>query len=122
MQKSEIRVGHDYVLRERRVPNAPIQRVRVLQHVRGSKWKAEWIEPNKGLTDYVESKNLVVLWKDRKPFFRDQESESQLRADNERGGHVNDSPVDNALSSIFESVGERELSFYRGVLSGSPEA
>jgi hypothetical protein len=45
MQKSEIEVGKDYALRESRKPDALLQRVRILQFVRGKKWKAEWIEP-----------------------------------------------------------------------------
>ncbi len=38
------------VLREK--PSAPLRHVRVTEHVRGNKWKAEWIEPKAGLTDY----------------------------------------------------------------------
>ena len=37
-----------------RQPGAPMQRVRILEHVRVSKWRAEWIEPNPHLKDYVE--------------------------------------------------------------------
>ncbi len=55
MQKAEITPGQEYALRETRASSSPFQRVRVLQHVRGTKWKAEWIEPNLGLVDYVES-------------------------------------------------------------------
>ena len=35
---------------------------------------------------------------------------------------VEDSSVSNALYEVFESVGEKGVSFYRGVLEGSPEA
>lgn len=97
-------------------------RVKIIQHVRGKKWKAEWIDPNPGLVDYIESKNLVVRWKEQKAFFRDEERAHQLRADNERHGYKENSPLANVLYQVFESLGENDLSFYRGVLSGRPDA
>ena len=54
--------GAQYALWEKR--DAPVQRVRVFEHVRGGKWKAEWIEPNPGLVHFVESAHLVCAWKD----------------------------------------------------------
>ena len=70
MQKSEIQAGQKYVLREGKDPEAPLQRIKILQHARGKKWNAEWIDTNPGLVDYIESQNLIVHWKDRKAFFR----------------------------------------------------
>jgi hypothetical protein len=75
MQMVEIKVGEEYGLREAQQPGSAMQRVRILEHIRGTKWRAEWIEPNPGLKDYVESKHLVVRWKERKVFLRDEESE-----------------------------------------------
>ena len=37
------------------LPGVPFQRVRVIEHVRRNKWKVEWIDPDPGLVDYVES-------------------------------------------------------------------
>ena len=51
MQKSEIQIDQEYVLREEKDPNVPLQRVKIIQHVRRKKWKAEWIDPNPGLVD-----------------------------------------------------------------------
>jgi hypothetical protein len=113
---------HRYVLREGKGADAPFQRVKIIQHVRGKKWKAEWIDPNPGLVDYIESQNLLVRWKDRKAFFQDEEKARQLRADNEKHGFDDDSPVDNAVTQVFESIGEKEVHYYRGILSGSLEA
>jgi hypothetical protein len=31
------------------------------KHIRGNKWKAEWVDPNPGLVHYVESGQLVCL-------------------------------------------------------------
>ncbi len=121
MQKSEIKVGEEYALREPRNPNEPLQRVKILQHVRGNKWKAEWIETNQGLVDYVESQHLLVRWKGLKAFLRDEERARQLQEDNKRQGYKEGSPLANVLYEVFEAVGEQELSFYRGILSGLPE-
>ena len=100
MQKSEIQVGKEYALREGKGPDAPIHRVKIIQHVRGKKWKAEWIAPNSGLVDYVESQNLLVPWKEQKTFFQDEERAHQLRADNERHGYKEDSPIVNVLYEV----------------------
>ena len=121
MQKSEIKLGEEYLLREARSPDTAIQRVRVLQHVRGKKWKAEWIEPNPGLVDYVESQNLLVRWKDRKAYLQDEERDRRLREHNEQVGYVKESPITRAVEEVFESMGD-EVSVYRGILKGSPEA
>jgi len=67
MQKVHIKAGDEYAFREARSPDALLQRIRILQQVRGQKWKAEWIEPNPGLVDYVESRNLFVRWPDLAP-------------------------------------------------------
>ena len=66
MLRSEIQAGQEYVVREGKDPDAPLQRVKILQHVRGKKWKAQWIDPNPGLIDYVESQNLVVRFNELK--------------------------------------------------------
>jgi hypothetical protein len=122
MQKSEIKVGEEYGLREARARDAVLQHVRVLQHARGKKWKVEWIEPNPGLVDYIESQDVIVRWKDRKAFLRDEERERQLRADNERAGYQEDSPLAHAIYGVFDALGDKEIHFYRGVLSGVPAA
>jgi hypothetical protein len=120
MQKSEIKPGEEYALREAKSPDAPVQHVRILQHARGKRWKAEWVEPNPGLVEYVESQNLLVRWRERKAFFRDEEHERQLRSDNERHNYQESSPTAHALYEVFESTGEKELQFYRGVLTSPP--
>ena len=122
MLKAEIKPGEEYAVRENRTSTTPFQHVRILQHVRGTKWKAEWIEPNPGLVDYIESKSLVVRWKERKAFIRDEEAERLLDEDNERHGYREDSPVANALSEVFGSTGEKGVQFYSGELTGPPDA
>src|SRR6266581_6532963 len=118
MQKAEIAPGEAYALREVPGSTTPFHHVRVLQHVRGTKWKAEWIEPNLGLIDYVESKMLIVPWKERKPVLRDEAADNRLSEENERRGYKRESPIDNALYSVFESTGEGDLDYLGGELRG----
>lgn len=121
MWKAEIRIGEDYAVREKRQPGVPFQRVRIVAHVRHNKWKVQWIDPNPGLVDYIESRCLVVPWKDRKAFLADEERECRLRKHNERLGGRDESPVTTALTSVFEAAADG-LTFHRGVLTGDPEA
>jgi hypothetical protein len=122
MLKSEIKTGKDYAYRERCKQNDPLQRVRIIENVRGNKWKVEWIDPNPGLIDYVESRCLVVPWKDHRAYLRDDESKRQLLEDNKRHNFDKESPLDNVLHSVFDSVGEHNLSYDSGVLSGKKDA
>lgn len=121
MEKSKIKAGTEYAVREKRVPGTTFQRVRIVEHIRGNKWKAEWIEPNPGLIDYIESSQLIVPWKEHKAYLKEEENATRLQDHNHRVGYKNNSPVDNALSEVFESVGD-DVSFYRGTLSGKAEA
>ena len=68
MSKSEIKPGLEYAMREKRLPGTPFQRIKIVEHIRGNRWKAEWIEPNPGLIHYVESGQLIVPWKGHKAF------------------------------------------------------
>lgn len=104
MLRSEIEAGQEYALREGKSSDTSLQRVKIIQHVRGKKWKAEWIDPNPGLVEYVDSRNLIVLWKERKAYFQDEEKGRDLRFDNERNGYSEKSPLANALYEVFESV------------------
>ena len=120
MQKSSIKPGIEYALREKPAARDELQRVRIVEHVRGNKWKAEWIEPNPGLVHYVESGQLVATWKEHKAFLKEEENERRLKEENERTGYRNDSPVDRAMYEVFENAAE-EVRYYRGTLSGKPE-
>lgn len=92
MQKAEIKPRTEYAFREKRVPGSPIERVRVLEHVRGNKWKTEWIEPNPGLVHYVESGQLCP-WKERKAFLKEEESRERLVKHNDELGYAENSPI-----------------------------
>ena len=120
MLKSHIRPGVHYALREK--GSQELQRVKILGHIRANKWRAEWIEPNPGLVHFVESGHLLVAWKDRKAFLQEEADAAALREHNERQGFERNSPLDNAVCEIFESTGEKDISCWRGELTGRPEA
>jgi hypothetical protein len=120
MNKAEIKLNQEYAFREKR-SDSVLQRIKVLEHIRRDKWKAQWIEPNPGLTDYVESGQILCRWKEHQAFLRDEEHARQLDQYNTSCKFDPKSPVTNAVEQVFESVGE-EVSCYRGVLTGSPDA
>ena len=101
MLRSEIQPGVEYALREKRAVGAPFQRVRILEHIRKNKWKVKWIEPNPGLIDYVESGQLIVPWKDRKAFLKEEESAERIQNHNDRLGYKEQSPIAHALYEIY---------------------
>jgi len=118
--KSEIKPSVEYAFREKRTPGAPVQRVRVIEHIRGNKWKVVWIEPNPGLVHYAESAQIVATWKGHKAFLREEEDRDLLLKRNNELGYSENSPIANALYEIFENTGEKEVSFYKGDLRGTP--
>jgi hypothetical protein len=121
MVKLEIRSGTHYAYREKRTPGSPFDRVKVIEHVRANKWKVEWVNPNPGLIDYVESVQLVAPWKEHKKVLKEENDRALMEEHNLKAGYVLKSPITNALSEIFESVGD-EITFWGGSLRGKPEA
>jgi hypothetical protein len=74
MLRSEIKPRTEYAFRGKRVPGTPFEHVRIIEHIRGNKWKAEWIEANPGLVHYAESGQLIAPWKERRAFLREEEN------------------------------------------------
>jgi hypothetical protein len=120
MWKAHIKPGNEYALREKL--KSQVQHVRILEHVRGNRWKAEWIDPNPGLVHYVESGQLIAPWKQLKAFLREEQEGNRIREHNKRIGFDEASPVTNALYQVFESCGENQVSFYKGILTGTADA
>lgn len=121
MLKSQIKPGAEYAMLEKRLPGAPLQRIRVLEHIRGNKWRAEWVEPNPGLVHFVESGQLLVTWREHRAFLRDEAKEAAIRKHSQERGYRKNSPVDVAIQEIFDSTGEAFV-YDHGVLSGAPDA
>jgi hypothetical protein len=63
MLKSELEAGAEYAFREKRVSGDPLTRIKLMQHVRGTKWKAKWIDTHPGLVDYVTTPRIIAPWK-----------------------------------------------------------
>jgi hypothetical protein len=122
MQKQEIRLRGEYGFRDKPVKHSDLEHVRVLEHIRGNKWKVEWLDPNPGLVDYAESVQLVCIWKDRRAFLDEEEHRQTLKRRNEEQGYSDDSTIAGALYDVFESLGEKDVSFYKGDVLCTPEA
>jgi hypothetical protein len=120
MVKEEVKAGAEYAFREKRVVNDRLQRIRLIEPMRGG-WKAEWIEPNPGLVGYAASKQIVAQWEDHEDYLRDEASLAHLREYNRSSGHTSESPAYIAVEMLFESVGEG-ITLYKGILSSSAEA
>jgi hypothetical protein len=121
MLKAAIKSGVEYAFREKRGISKPVERVKILKHIRGNKWQAEWVDPNPGLVHFVESSQLLVRWRELKAFLKEEAAADELRRHNAEVGWRHDSPLDNALSCVFDSVGD-EVSYWKGTLTGSPAA
>jgi len=122
MLKQEIRASVEYGFRDKPVQGSHLEHVRVLEHIRGNKWKVEWIDPNPGLVHYAESGQLVCIWKKRRVFLDEEERRQRLKERNEEQGYSEKSPLTGALYDVFESLGEKDVSFYKGVVLCTPEA
>jgi hypothetical protein len=122
MLKFEIKPGTEYAVREKRMRGNTFQRVRIIEHIRGNKWKAKWIDPNPGLIDYIESGKLIVPWKEHKAFLEEETNEDRLREHNVRHGYSRkNSPLITALEQVFDSVGDG-IVFRDGSVIGPTEA
>src|SRR5262245_60732167 len=115
MRKADIKSGVEYALREKR--SAPLQRVKIIAHIRGTKWRAEWIDPNPGLIHFIESGHLIARWREHKAFLKEEENERRTHEHNERQGYRQNSAVDRALSEVFEAVGD-DVGYWEGSVSG----
>lgn len=122
MQQADIEVGKEYALREPVRAGVDFQHIKVLERVRSGRWRVEWIEPNPGLTDYVKSNNLVVPWKQRRAFLRDEERHSVLVAVAERQWDGPDGPVTDAVNEVFAASGEDLAVWRHGELECDPVA
>ncbi len=117
MEARDIQAGHEYAIREPLRSREPLQRVRIIERARTGKWKAEWIDPNPGLVDYVKSANIVVPWGKRKQFLADERRHDELARLAKEQWDGQDGPVTEAVNIVFEASGE-DLSVWReGILT-----
>ena len=64
MLKAVIQPGKEYALREKRHPDAPLQRVKVIEYVRGDKWRAVG-EIFMSASTVIVALNAQLLWRNR---------------------------------------------------------
>lgn len=83
MDKNDIELGKHYAIREH--PDDDLQHVKILESVRSGKWRAEWINPNPGLVDYVASRHIIVPWGQRRALLRDERNAATMFASVDRG-------------------------------------
>jgi hypothetical protein len=105
VQAFQIEIGTEYGFRDNPQRAEPLQRVKVLEHVR-RRWKVEWVDPHPGLVDYVRSAQLVVAWRDRKAFLTDEVRWAALHRECERSWPGNSHPLSEAVDLVLDSTGE----------------
>jgi len=121
MLKSELKAGVEYAFREKRVSGTPLTKIKLLEHVRGNKWKAKWIDTHPGLVDYVTTAQILVPWKEHKQFLQEETALAHLREYNLTRGYDGNFPVCEALQQVFESVKDG-MSYDRGILRTTLES
>ena len=122
MWKAYIWPRSEYGFRDKPRYDARLEHVRVLEHIRGRNWKVEWIDPNPGLVHYAESGQLLCFWKDHRVFLDEEKGRQGIKKRNKDQGYLANSPLTDALYQVFESLGERDLSFLGGDVLCTPEA
>ncbi len=122
MEKANIEMGTEYGFRDRPARiDEPLQRIMVLASARG-KWRVRFLdEPSPGLEVFVVSRHLVVRWKDRAAFLREEMQEAELDAFVERSSPPEGHPLTLAVDAVLASTGEDAVTI-RGILSIDPEA
>jgi hypothetical protein len=122
MDKKNIEIGGEYAFRDPPKPGVEFQRVKVLELVR-SKWRVRWIEPNEGLEDFVKSSSLIVPWKERQPYLRDEQRRLALARQCDRTWRGHNDPTCSAVTTVFDTTGERWIGIDNdGSLYADPEA
>lgn len=117
MNKADIHPGKEYAVREPVGAGGDFQHVRVIEPVRRSHWRVEWIDPNPGLVDFLKSANFIVPWGERRAFLRDEQRAEALALATARTFPGDDSPIGRAVESVLECTGELNLHLYKGSLS-----
>jgi hypothetical protein len=113
--------AQEYGYREKPKRSSTMEHVQAIERVRGM-WRVEWIDPNPGLQDFVASSNIVVPWKMRKAFLKEESDWQRLREASEASSPGHDHPVDDAVTTVLEATGDRIWGRSSGVLTGEPDA
>lgn len=98
-------IGRSYAYREKRVPDVPMLKVKLLDKVgRKGKVKVRFEDgPHPGLEEYVSTRQIVCAWGQRSAVLRDERRAAQPA---EYAGRLRDKAVSEAASAVLESTGE----------------
>jgi hypothetical protein len=109
--------GRFYAYRERRGPGHPLIKVKLLEKLgRRGKLRVRFMDgPYPGLEDYVNTRQLVVPWGERRAFLRDEEREQRLE---EYCRETRDPAVAEATSAFLRRRESRALALGRTGISG----
>lgn len=122
MDKQSIHPDKQYAIRERRSPDEPFQRVKVIEPVRSGNWRVEWINPNPGLVDSLPSKAFICPWGERQKYLADERRQLALSQACDRQSPGADHPIERAASTVIDSAGEMSVCLWKGELTGDPDA
>lgn len=105
MEGHLLEVGRRYAYREKRGPQQPMLKVKLLEKVgRKGKVKVRFEDgPHPGLEEYVSTRQVVVPWGQRKAVLRDEQREAALA---EHSRRTCDPALGEAASAVLESTGE----------------
>jgi hypothetical protein len=100
-----LEIGRRYAYREKRGPEQPMLKVKLLDKVgRKGKVKVRFEDgPHPGLEEYVSTRQIVVPWGQRNAVLLDERREAALA---EHARRVADSALGEAASAVLESTGE----------------
>jgi hypothetical protein len=62
--------------------------------------------PESELIDYVKTAQVIVLWREKKDYLKDEDDLAAIYEHNGAKGYKYDSPVTLAIEQIFESAGD----------------
>ncbi len=124
MLRDELRCGEKYGFRERPLfEDAPLQCIQLLKHIRGRKWQVRWIDTHPGLTDYVDSAQILIPWTERKAYLQEERDREAMSLHNESVGFQQDSVLAEAVHDVFENIGDQgHFDVKHGSMSGPIEA
>jgi hypothetical protein len=102
-----------YAIRGR--PDGDLQRIIIIEPVRGGKWRAGWIEPNPGLRRLREVVRHLRRVIQRRAFLRDERNALKPADSVERSGAPGDEhTLTSAVEQVLAATDERTVYLHQG--------
>ena len=98
-------IGRSYAYREKRCPDVPMHKVKLLDKVgRKGKIKVRFEDgPHPGLEEYIATRQVVCAWAQRNAVVRDEQRDARLE---EYAASLRDTAVSEAAEAVLFSTGE----------------